>query len=92
VASVPAKADALAWLEERNVRTDGVDDAGDFVAGGAGKLDSGPLAFLGKRVAVADAAGMDADADVSRAGLGEFFFDELKRTAGGGDLHGTAFY
>jgi hypothetical protein len=41
---------------------------------------------------MADAAGLDADANEAGAGIGEFFFDELERTAGGGDLHGTAFY
>ena len=35
VAAVPAEADALAGLEERHVGADGVDDAGDFVAGDA---------------------------------------------------------
>ena len=54
---MPAEADALAGLEERDVGADGVDDAGDLVAGRAGKLDAGPLAFFGERVAVADAAG-----------------------------------
>jgi len=62
------------------------------VAGGAGELKAGPMAFLGERVRVADAAGLDADADVAWTRLREFFFDELERTAGGGDLHGTAFY
>ena len=92
VASVPAEADALAGLEEGDVGADGVDDPGDFVAGGAGELDAGPVAFFGERVAVADAAGMNADTHVAGAGLGKFLFDELERTAGGGDLHGTAFY
>jgi hypothetical protein len=40
---------------------------------------------------VAHAAGVDANADVAGAGLGEFFCYELERTAGGGYLHGTAF-
>jgi hypothetical protein len=92
VASVPAEANALARLEERNVGADGVDDTGDLVAGGARELKAGPVAFLGERITVADAAGVDADADVAGTGLGKFFFDELERTAGGGDLHGTAFY
>ena len=92
VASVPAEADALAGLEERDVGADGVDDSGDLVAGHARKLEAGPQAFLGQRVRVAHPAGMDADADMAGAGIGEFFFDELKRTAGGGYLHGTAFY
>jgi hypothetical protein len=88
VASVPAETDALAGLEERDV---GADDAGDFEAGRAWILDAGPLAFPGQRVAVTHTAGMHADAYVAGAGLGEFLFDELKRTAGGGDLHGTTF-
>jgi hypothetical protein len=92
VASVPAETDALAGLEEGYIGADGVDDASDFVAGGARELKAGPVAFLGERVRVADAAGVYADANVAGAGIGEFFFDELERTAGGGDLHGTAFY
>jgi hypothetical protein len=40
---------------------------------------------------VADAAGVNANADVTRAGLGKLFFDELKRSARGGYLHGTTF-
>jgi hypothetical protein len=91
VASVPAEADALAGLEKGDVGANGVDDAGDLVAGGAGILDAGPMAFFGERVAMADAAGVDANADLARTGLGEFFFYELERTAGGGYLHGTAF-
>jgi hypothetical protein len=35
---------------------------------------------------------VDPNADVAGAWLGKFFFDKLKRTAGGGYLHGTAFY
>jgi hypothetical protein len=88
---VPAEADALAGFEEGYVRANGIDDTGDFVAGNAWKLKAGPMAFLGERVAVADSAGLNADADVAGAWLGEFFFDELERAAGGGDLHGTAF-
>ena len=47
------------------------------------------MAFFGERVAVADAAGLHADAHMAGAGIGEFFLDELKRSAGGGNLHGT---
>ena len=66
MASVPAEADALSRLEEWDIGADGIDYAGDFVAGRARKLDAGPLAFFGERVTVADAAGVDANADVSR--------------------------
>ncbi len=89
VASVPTEADALAYFEERNIGADRVDDTGDFMAGYAGVLNAGPIAELGERIAVANAAGLHANADVAGAGLGEFFFYKLKRAAGGGDLHGT---
>ena len=78
--SVPAQANALAGLEKRNVGADRVDDAGNLVAGGTRKLKAGPMAFFGQRVAMADAAGLDADADVSRAGLGKFLFDQTWNT------------
>jgi hypothetical protein len=91
MASVPAQADTLARLEERHVGSDGVNDAGNLMARRAGELDAGPLAFFRKRVAVANAAGHHADADMTGAGLGKFFCYELERTAGGGYLHGTAF-
>ena len=91
VAAVPAEADALAELEERDVGADGVDDAGDLVAGDARDIGvPGHMAFLGERVAVADAAGLHANADMAGAGIGELLLDELKRSAGGGYLHGTA--
>ena len=71
---------------------DGVDYASDLVAGDARELDAGPMAFFGERVAVAHAARMDADADMVGTRVREFFFYKLERTAGGGYLHGTAFY
>ena len=46
VAAVPAEADALAGLEERDIGADGVDDAGDFVAGNARELEAGPDGLL----------------------------------------------
>ena len=92
VAAVPAEADALAGLEERHVGADGVDDAGDFVAGDARVCDAGQEADLGERVAVADAAGLHADADVAGAGIGEFALNQFKGSARSGDLDGTARY
>ncbi len=74
VAAVPAESDALADFEDGDVGADGVEDTGDFVAGDAGELDAGPHAFFGERVAVADAAGLHADADLAGAGIGKLLW------------------
>jgi hypothetical protein len=90
VAAVPTEAYALAWLEERHIGADRIDDAGDLMAGNARILDAGPITELGQRIAVADAAGLNPNANVAGAGIGKFSCDELKRSAGGGNLDGTA--
>ena len=87
---MPAQAHALAGFEERHVGADGIDDAGDFMAGNARILDAGPMTQLGKRIAVANAAGLDANANLAGAGLGKLLLDEFECSAGGGNLHGTA--
>jgi hypothetical protein len=86
---MPAEAYALAHFEDRDVGGDRIEDAGYFMAGGARELEAGPEAKLGEGVAVTNAAGMDANADLSRAGLGELFLNQLKGSAGCGNLHGT---
>jgi hypothetical protein len=80
--SMPADADALAGLPLRNAVANGVDAAGYFVAGNARVLDSRPMAFFYERVAVADAAGFNLDADLPARGLGNVAFDEFKISAG----------
>jgi hypothetical protein len=86
---VPTEADALAWFEERDIGADGVDNAGDFMAGYARVLNAGPKPELGEQIAVANAASLHANAYVAGAGLGELFFYKLKSAACGGNLHGT---
>ena len=71
MAAMPAEANALAGLEDGNVGSDGIEYAGDFVAGNARKLDAGPHAQLGERIAVADPAGLNTNAYVSWTRLGE---------------------
>jgi hypothetical protein len=85
--AVPSDSDALAWFPVRNIGADSVDAAGDFVSGDAGILDSGPIAFLNQRVAVADAAGFDFNSDLGAAGVGNVSFDEFEVTAGFDDLN-----
>ena len=90
MAAMPAETDALADFEYRHIRANGVEDAGNLVAGDAWELESRPHSFLGQRITVTDAAGLHANADVAGAGIGELLLDELKRSAGGGNLHGAA--
>jgi hypothetical protein len=87
---MPAEADALADLENGDVKADGVEHPGNLVSGHPRELEARPHAFLSKRVAVTNAAGLYADADVAGAGVGELLLDKLKRSARGGNLHGTA--
>jgi hypothetical protein len=87
---MPAESHPLSGLEERDVSTGGIDDTGDLVTGNARILKAGPLALPGERIAVTDAASMDANPYLARARGCKSFLDELKWTAGGGDLHGSA--
>jgi hypothetical protein len=90
MAAVPTQTDPLAGLEHRNIRPNGVEGSGDLVAWYSGVLNARPLAQLGKRIAVANAAGLDTDSNMSRARFGELALDNLKISAGGGHLHCTA--
>jgi hypothetical protein len=87
---MPAETDALADFEDGNIGADGVQNAGNFMAGHARVLESRPHTFLGQRIAVTNAAGLHADANVAGAGIRKLLLDKLERSAGGGDLHGTA--
>ena len=75
--SMPADADALAGFPFRNACANGVNDADDFMARDAGILDAGKQAGLGDGIAVANAAGLDFDADGAGTGLGNVAFDNF---------------
>src|SRR5271163_1820303 len=90
MAAMPAEADALPGFEDGHVGADRVDDSGDLVAGDSGICETGPETFLGEHVAVADAACLDANADLAGAGLGEFFLDQFKWGMGGWYLYGAS--
>src|ERR1700733_1277410 len=70
IAAEPADAYALADAEAFDARTEGLDDANDLVAGNARMLDEGKELLHRQRVAVADAAGLDADQNLLGAGCG----------------------
>ena len=85
VAAVPPDPDAVAGLPGGDALADGGDPAGDLVAGHAGELEAGEAAGGDEDVAVADAAGLDGDADLAGARRGGLTLDDLQGTVGLGD-------
>jgi hypothetical protein len=75
---VPTDADAFTFFPGSDAGADFVDDASYFVARNSRILQSGPRTFLGENVAVADAAGLHFDADLTRAGRRNIVLDEFK--------------
>src|SRR5438309_1662032 len=86
VAGMPTDANALARFPAGHARADGVNDAGDFVAGYARVLQAGPVTVLDQRIGMADAAGLDFDADASRRRSRDGAFDEFERSIGAENL------
>ena len=87
---VPTDADALAGLPTlRDVLAHGVDHTDHLVPRDAREGDAGPLALLGKDVAVTDAAGLDLDPHGPWSRVGDRALDELEGPAGARDLGDT---
>ena len=78
VAAEPADPDPLAHLPRERVLADGLDPAGDLVAGDARVLDTRHVALDGEGVGVADPAGLHADQDLAAAGGGDLALDQLE--------------
>src|SRR5260370_36414989 len=90
LAAVPADADTLAVFPAGDAGTNVVDHAGDFVPGGAVILTTGPVSFFYEAVAVADATGLHANADVAGGRLRDVALLNFKigaRLGYDGDLH-----
>ena len=71
VAAVPADSHAIADRPRGHVGTDGIDHSRDLMAGHARILETGPMALLDEKVAVADTAGGDFHTDGARSGFGK---------------------
>src|SRR5262249_42461842 len=90
VPGVPPDADALAGLPPlRDVLSHGVDHTDHLVPRDAREGDAGPVALLGHRVAVADAAGLNLDPHGPWSRVGDRALDELEGPAGARDLGDT---
>jgi hypothetical protein len=87
VPAVPAYTDTLAGLPKSNVGADGVDASGNFVSGDARILDAWPHSFFHQHIAVADAAGLNLDANLITPWLGYGTLNDLKVSAGLADLN-----
>src|SRR5262245_19572824 len=77
---MPADTDPLAWRPTDNSFPNGINSAGDFVAWNARVLNSGPVAFLHQRIAVANAARRDFNSNSSWRQLRYWPLDKLKRS------------
>ena len=87
VTAMPAHSDPLAQRPSGDVWTDRIDDSRNLVPRNARILEAGPGSLLGKRVAVADAAGLDFDAHRTRAGPRDFALDEFQGAIRADDLY-----
>jgi hypothetical protein len=81
VSAEPADAHPLADLPAVDGVAERGDLPGDLVAGDDRVADTGEAALLGEHVAVADAAGVDLDQRLTRAGLGHLTLLENKIAA-----------
>src|SRR6266536_535993 len=78
MAAVPAHADAVARLPARHARAHCVDTSGDLVPRYARQREARVRARPHDRIAVADPARFDPDADLPRRGLRDRALDELE--------------
>ena len=86
LAAVPADAYAIADRPTLHTVASGIDKTDDLMARHARQRDARKHGQLGKGVAVADAAGLDLDADLAVTGLRDRTLDDLERAVGTGDL------
>jgi hypothetical protein len=69
VTAVPTNADTLAWSPKRHVWADRVNATGYFVPRDAWVLNSRPMPFFYRHIAVANAAGLDLNTHLPAARL-----------------------
>jgi hypothetical protein len=82
MAAVPANAHPVARLPLTDSDADRVDAPGDLVTRHARQLHAGKAARPNERIAVANAAGLDLDPDLTRTWLRNLTLDDLERSVG----------
>jgi hypothetical protein len=83
----PADTDTLPDAPSGHTSAECIDHAGNLVPWDAWEGEAGYMPFDGETIAVAHAAGLDADADLASRGLRHIALDEFKRAAGPRHLH-----
>src|SRR5262249_13730113 len=86
-AAIPAYADPLSLLPSGDLGAQFIDDAGNFVARNPRILNSRREAFFHKHVAVANAAGLHFDPDLSSSWRRNLALDNLEIRARSWNLH-----
>jgi hypothetical protein len=89
MATMPADADPLPRCPSGHTRSDGIDDACNFMPWNSRVLNAREGAIFRERIAVAYTAGLNLDSDRSGARGRDFTFDELERSIPVSDLHCT---
>jgi len=87
VPAVPADSDAVANLPALDPAANCIHHTCDFVSRDARILNIGEQTFLGNRIAVTDTTRLHLHAHITRSGLRNFAFDDLKWSLGFGNLH-----
>src|SRR6185437_9908302 len=87
MAAMPTDSNTLPRAPAGDTCPQRIDHARHLVSRHARIADTGPVAFLGQHVAVADPAGLHPDAHVSCPGLGNLPLDDLKVGSCRGNLH-----
>src|SRR5260370_18499173 len=91
VPSVPADSDTLTLRPFGNARPDSINHADNFVTGDPREFEAGISSLFDKRIAMADAAGLDFDTHRCGTGLGNFPCCNFERPVRTGDLHDAHF-
>jgi len=87
VSTVPADAHTRARLPVRHIRADGIDQPDDFMPRNSWELEARICSLLGERIAVADTAGLHAEADLTATWLRDCALNHLKRRIGPRNLN-----
>ena len=88
VPAMPSHADALAGLPLSDVSADGINAPCNFVPWHARILNSRPVSLFHQGVAVADAAGLHLDANLSSARFWNRTFNDFEISTWFADLYG----
>jgi hypothetical protein len=86
--AMPAHTHALPLLPIRHIRTDGIDHTGHLMTRDTRIRETRPMSVLDERIAMADSASFNFDADSVRTGLREWTLAHLEWSTGTRYLHG----